>query len=201
MAIAKQSLPSIRIASLASPRRIKIAAAAAILAALCGLVAFFILVLHDRGHPRIMFHEQHSARSTPSPATVAAPAAALTAAAPTSGKMGASQPSAVPVPPGQMRTEFHLPKVGGPVVVGSVQLKLGAIDLAKETYDLRVVSGRRSFTYRRLKLHQPLWISAGRKKGSLQLVATALETDGVAGYWKESSRSAHVSSRSRSKHR
>jgi hypothetical protein len=189
MAVARQSFPLISPELLKTTRNAKIAAAAAVLATVCGLLAFVVLILKDRGHPRIMVNEL----AAPKPQAAAPPVLPPNNAVP-------DKPAAPePVPAG--KSSFEMSNVGDLVPIGSVKARLLSTDASRKTYDLAVLSGHRSYTYHRLKADQTLWLSAGRKKGSLELVVTAVRDNSVAGYWSESSRSARLSARNKNKHR
>jgi hypothetical protein len=194
MALARQSLPTVRLDRLKKPQHVGVAIAAAILAGLCGFAAFIFLVLRDSNHPKIMVHDQAAPKRK---AAAVAAAASVPAALPKP-----VQPVSTPAAGVKAnKTEFHLSKSGSLVPIGPIKLKLAGVNAARDTYDLNVVSAKRAYTYRKLKVDQSLWISAGRKSGSIELVVTGLQDSGVTGYWSESNRSAHVSSKSKSKRR
>ena len=73
--------------------------------------------------------------------------------------------------------------------------------MVKGLYDVNVMIGARSYSHRRLKVTQPLWIATSRGSGSIELVVDTISKDSVAGYWKESNHAAQVSARARGRRR
>ncbi len=196
MAPGGQSFASARIQPFMNTKAVRIAAAAGILATLCGTVAFVSLVLRDHGRPRVMVNEQ--ARPAPRPSTHLPAPSSATSVVPKD-DISPTPFFANKVPAG--KKGFLASEVSGPVTVGPLKLRVTKTDAANHTYDLSVQSGRRLFTHKHIGIDQPLWISAGRGKSAIQLVVTRVQGDTVAGYWSEVARSARVGSASKVKHR
>ena len=172
------------------PRWSRLGIFASLLGLTFGLSAFVMLVLHDRGHANIMVHDQPG---PPAPAPKAAPVIIPPVVPHAAGHTS--------VPAGVGKNDFSLTRIDKPVPMGSIRLKLLKTDMAKGLYDVNVIIGGRSFSHRRLKVTQPLWIATSRGAGSIELVVDTIGKDSVAGYWKESDHSAQVSARSRGRHR
>jgi len=156
-------------------RRFLIFAAAAVAFAFAGL-AFLFLVAHDRGHTKVMVHDQAA------PPLVAA-----------SKRTAAAAPAVQPMPlpaaaPEKTRPQnaFRLEKSRKAVPVGPLLLRLNKTDPKKGEYEISVVAGRRSFAHRHLKVNRPLWIALGRNKGSIEILATSIEKKAIEGFWRES---------------
>jgi len=178
---------------------IRTALAAGTLAVLCGATAFILLVLRDHGRRRVMVNEQArpAVRLNSQPVPTGASVPSISSK---EGSITLMNPlSAGAIPAG--KKEFRASKGSGPVTVGLLKLSVTGTDAGQHTYDLRVQAGRRAFSHRHIQIDQPLWISAGRTKGAIQLIVTRIEGDAVAGYWSEVARSARVNSSSRLKHR
>ena len=96
---------------------------------------------------------------------------------------------------------FSISTASGLAPLGAVQLRLMRTDPSSHVYDLNVVKGGRSFSHRHMKVNEPLWIAGGKGGGAIELIVKLVQTDAITGYWMESNRSAHVSSRRRSARR
>ncbi len=194
MALVRQTLPTL--GPLWVKKHRAVVTWAGVIGALFGVMAFVFLVWRDHGHPKIMVNEQ------------SAPPSAQTAVGTT-----ASAPKQKATPPGEVlqnsdtsgtssqRHEFSMTKSSAEQPIGSVRLKLTKTDAAKKIYDMRVITGRRWFTHRHLKIDEPFWIANNRGAGAIEMIVTSIESESVTGYWVESKRSAHISPRVRSKRR
>ena len=190
MALARQSMPAIGLKRWTVTRRGQLAISATVLAAFCGLLAFVWMVIRDRGHANVMINEQ---AAPPTARVTSAPIPSTVAEGQTKPVSGADSPKATEARP---RTDFSANKMRS-TVLGPVKLKLLRTDEAKGVYDISVLAGRRTYTHRRLKVNQSLWIAANRGNSSIEMVVTAMSPDSVSGYWSESERRARVSSKTR----
>ncbi|HLH01267.1 MAG TPA: hypothetical protein VKX25_00730 [Bryobacteraceae bacterium] len=149
-------------------RRSRLLFAAGALAVLCASAAFLVLVLRDHGHTQVMVHDQaapHLATSSASPAP----------AAPSHPRLDTSQPAA-------SRASFRLER-GNAVNLGPIRVRLTKTDPRRGLYDFTVLSGRRSFSHRHLRLNVPVWIALGKEKGALEILVTSIDKRVVEGTW------------------
>ncbi len=168
---------------------------AIVLAALCSLIAFISLVWRDQNHPRVMINEQSApsakqgkSLSTPKPS----PRAALS---------NPATPLKLAEPIDPAMKPFSISTASGLAPLGAVQLRLLKTYPANKFYDVNVIAGGRSFSHRHMKVNEPLWIAGGKGGGAIELIVKLVQSDAITGYWTESNRLAHVSSRRRSAHR
>lgn len=179
-----------------SKRRV-LAILAGVTAALCCVSAFLFLVFRDHGRPKVMVNEQSSPwlalRKTAPLSTATKPAT-----------QAAKQADALASPtntgensPG-VKVPFSIRK-SSRVTVGPVKLRLLRTDSVLNTYDVSVISGRRSSSHKGLKVNQPWWIVVGRSGDALEFTATSIEAKGVSGYWTKSARSPQMNARAHSR--
>ncbi|MDQ2840757.1 MAG: hypothetical protein M3Y72_06910 [Acidobacteriota bacterium] len=190
MALARQSMPTLQLGPVRSAKRRRLVVSAAVLSGLSCLAAFIVLVLRDQNHANVMVNEQKSP-------TLSHVSAASSLASTKTSSLGPGQPISKPSGlndslPGN---RFSLAKLAAPTTLGSVKLKLIKTDPALRLYDVSATVGGHSFSHRRLKAGEPLWISENRGGTALELVVSSIQSDSVMGYWTESSHLAHVSPR------
>ena len=167
---------------------------AVILAALCAAAAFLALLLHDGSHAKLMVHDQaapvsHSAglsQRTSTYALARVPEKAVTAAE-------ASRSAPKEKTAGD-RLPFQLQIGKKAAAVGPLRLKLIQVKPAQGIYDVSVLSGRRAYSHRHVRVNEPLWISLSRGKGALEIVATSISQDSIEGYSVQTARSPQVKS-------
>ncbi len=173
---------------------------AGVILALFGAMAFGVLVLRDHGHANIMVNEQSAptAAATQSKTSTAGP---LVKQGPTPPQSALQNGLRNPEPSAALpaKQEFSINK-SSTEQIRSVRLKLIKTDPAKKIYDIRVITGRRAFTHRHLKIDEPLWIATDRVS-AIEMVVTSIGSTSASGYWTESKRPPHVTSRVRSKRR
>ncbi|HEY7212437.1 MAG TPA: hypothetical protein VH477_19330 [Bryobacteraceae bacterium] len=187
MASARQVNASIGAQPFRMTRRNLLFLAAGLLAAVCALAAFLFLVVRDHGHTKIMVHDQ----AAPAVAKRAQASASHQPSTAVSGPSTKPDRAAIPA----ARNAFQLHRGSKPETLGPLRLRLTRIDQAKGTYDVSVISGRRSYSHRNLKIEQPLWITLKRGSGAFGLVVTALDKEDATGYWMQSQNSPHVNTR------
>ncbi len=206
MALARHPIPEVTTESFSwSKHRLLLIVAAAI-ATVCAGAAFVLLVLRDHGHPKVMVNEQ----AAPGISTRSAPAAraaettkpvdtgkALLAIASPIAKTADATTAAKP----EDQNKFNFARSNRRVTLGPLKLRLTNTDPLKNTYDVSVLTGRRSSLHRSVKVNEPLWIALNRGTGAIELVVTSIDANRVIGYWTESNHSPQVSARVRGRHR
>jgi len=201
--VAQQSSPAVGMSPLRLRKRQLLAFAAILVAALCGAVAFLFFVVRDHGSTKIMVNDQAAPQALAS--RKIPPAVASPAAAPAVGQkstLAPSLPAAASSAAAGTKNPFSVgTREGRATALGAVKIRLLATDKTANTFDLNVIAGRRSYTHRRLKLNQPLWISAKRGGNAVQIVATSLTDSAIQGYWTESTRSPQVTPRNKARRR
>ncbi len=200
--MARQSLPTVSMQAFRITRRVRLAVSATALAALCGVFAFIVLVLHDHGHANVMVNEQAAPHLIPRTAT--ASSAALAATHGNALSQSPSLPAPVKTPDlAQLgsKHDFSVGKNAKSQLLGTIKIKLISTDTINRLYDVYVSVGRKWYAHHQLKINEPLWISSNRGANSIQMVVTSIEPDGIAGYWTESNRSTHLSPRIHSRRR
>jgi hypothetical protein len=169
---------------------------AAMLGAVCAAAAFLVLLLHDGSRTKVMVHDQSAPVARP--ATTAAPptpsAAAYPRVAPPEIRDAAQKEADA-----AERHTFRLQKGRRAVTLGPVRFRLTRVDTAQGMYDISVLSGRRSYSHKHVRVNEPLWISLARGKGALELVASSVAKDGIEGYWVQTPRSPQVKANARKK--
>jgi hypothetical protein len=195
MALVRQTLPTLGMGPLWIKKNRAIVTWAGAIGALFGVLAFLFLVWRDHGHPKIMLNEQSAPAITAQTATGAATSVAKQAATPPLGAPQNSETSST----SPSQHQFRMTKSSAEQQVGSLRLRLTKTDPAKKIYDMRVITGRRWFTHRHLKIDEPFWIAVKRGTGAIEMVVTSIDNESVSGYWTESKRSAHISPRVRQK--
>jgi hypothetical protein len=198
MALVRQTLPTLDMGPLWIKKHRTVVTWAGVIAALFGAMAFLFLVWRDHGHPKIMLNEQ----SAPVTASVrSAPGTSVPVAKQRATQPGEALQNSGATSDSSPKHEFSMSKSSTERQIGSVRLKLTKTDPSKKIYDMRVITGRRWSTRRHLKINEPFWIANNRGAGAIEMIATSITSDSVAGYWMESKRSAHISPRVRSKRR
>ena len=174
----------------------RLALSSAILAAVCGIAAFLLLVLKDRKQPPLMVNELRApaAVSSKDNSVAASPTQVSTQRSPASVGMPASSNQQSLVPPAQVQNQFTLSRTNHVSSLRPLRMKLVRTDSLRGLYDVNVIVGRRSFAHRRLKVNEPVWISISRSKGAMQMLVNSVRSDAVSGYWTISDRSAQVNS-------
>ena len=156
---------------------------AGFLGLLCAGVAFLVLVVRDRGHSRIMVHDQ-SASSFKAPAAAKDSTPKSKSPAVTTGDAGDKAAAT--------RNSFRMEVGRKPLNLGPIRVRLSRVDVRRGLYDISVLSGRRSFSHRRLRLNSPVWIALAKGQGALEIVVTSIEKRAVEGYWIQSEHSPEV---------
>ncbi len=171
---------------------------AGLIGGLFGVLAFFFLVWRDHGHPKVMLNEQSAPAVSAAPAltSTSASLSSKTVAPPAKAQENRATSTVSPA-----RHEFSISKASAEQQIGSVRLKLTKTDSSKGIYDMRVITGRRWFTHRHLKINEPFWIANKTGAGAIEMVVTSIAADSVSGYWTESQKSAHINPRVRPKRR
>lgn len=135
------------------------------------------------------------------PALMRGKSGSASPASPRTAVSNQAAPAKVPEPIGSAMKPFSISKASGLAPLGPVQLRLLKTYPASNIYDVSVVIGGRSFSHRHLKVNEPLWIAGRRGGGAIELIVKLVQNDAITGYWTESNRLAHVSSRRRLGHR
>ncbi|MBV8864099.1 MAG: hypothetical protein JO210_01720 [Acidobacteriaceae bacterium] len=195
MALARPSVPAAGIGSFRSLKHRRLAISAIVLSTLCSLAAFVSLVWRDQSQPRVMINEQLAPALKQGKSVVVAKPSPQPPV-----NSQAAQPK-LPEPTSPGMKPFSISTASGLAPLGAVQLRLIRTDPISHVYDLSVVAGGRSFSHRHMKVNEPLWIAGGKGGGAIELIVKLVQTDAITGYWMESNRSAHVSSRRRSARR
>ena len=191
MALARQLIPDIRTRPVSLNRHRLLLFLAAVIATLFGSLAFVGLVMRDHGHPNVMVNEQ----SAPALVARSTPAAGI---GDTGKAVAATKPAAVAIATiPNSGTRFNIARSSRRVSLGPLKLRLTDTDPVKNTYDVSVLTGRRSSSHRNIKVNEPLWIALNRGTGAIELVVTSIDAKQVSGYWTESNHSPQVSSRVR----
>jgi hypothetical protein len=146
--------------------------AAGSLAVLCALAAFLVLVLRDHGHTQVMVHDQKA----PHVASTSATESGASAAKSSQAKLESPQPEL-------SRGSFRLERGSAPMHIGPIRVRLTRTDPRRGLYDFTVLSGRRAFSHRHLRLNVPVWIALGKDKGALEIVVTSIDKRVVEGTW------------------
>ena len=182
MALASRSIPITNFDFLRRIRLSGLGVSAVVLAFVSALAAFVILVAGDRGQPRIMINEQVAPAARRG--VLAQPLTAR-ATLETAGAAPADSAGADP----QTQHPFVLARGADSLPLGSIGLRLGKTDADRKLYDVTVLMGGRSYSHKKVKASQPLWITVDHGKKSMELVADQIGEDSISGYWLEMSRS------------
>ena len=192
MALARQTLPTLSMGPVWFKKNRAVVTWAGVIATVFGIAAFLFLVWRDHGHPKIMLNEQSAPAVTSAKGTTAASASVSKTAPLVSVPQNPESSGATP-----SKHELSMNMSSGEQQVGPVRLRLMKTDPSKKLYDMRVISGRRWFTHRHLKMNEPFWLAAGRGTGAIELVVAEIRSDSVSGYWTESKRSPHLRAKRR----
>ncbi len=195
MALARSTIPAAGIGSFRLFKHRRLAIAASAVAALCSIAAFISFVWRDQSRPRVMLNEQSAPALTRAKGIEEAAASSPTALSNHPAQPKLSEPLSTAMKP------FSISKASGLAPLGAVELRLIKTYPAKKLYDLNVVASGRSFSHRHLKVNEPLWIAGKSGGGAIELIVKLVQDDAITGYWTESNRLAHVSSRRRAAHR
>jgi hypothetical protein len=204
MAFVRQAHPSIGIVSSKARARKGLLIAAGGLAALCCTTAFLFFVARDHGHANVMINEQSAPTALRLPVRPQSPA--QQAAAPQKALRPPPSPSSLapknsPAPVSSASNSFKIARGSGITYLGPVRLRLLRTDPVKNTFDVSVILGRRSFSHKRLKLNQPLWIAVNRGASEVQMIVTGIDKNAVTGYWTQSSRPPQLNTQPHPKRR
>jgi hypothetical protein len=206
MAFVRQVHPSIGVVTSKTRPRRGLLIAAGVLAALCCTAAFLFFVARDHGHTNVMINEQSAPATARLPLHPQSPAQQAAAPQKALGPQQVPSPSTLgpknsPAPVTPASNSFKIARAGGITYLGPVRLRLLRTDPVKNTFDVSVILGRRSFSHKRLKLNQPLWIAVNRGASEVQMVVTGIDKNAVTGYWTQSSRPPQLNTQSHPKRR
>lgn len=199
MAFAKQTIPTVDVGVfrvLEASRRLFFPSV--LLSLACGAIAFVFLFWRDGTHVNVMVNEQSApslrrlAEAVPPPASGVVSSPQPQASTTTSQAEPATNPG---------KNDFTIAKLNQTTSLGPVEVRLTRIDPGKALYDLDVKSGRRFSPHRRLRLNQPLWITAARGRSSVKITVTSLTAASVSGNWIPSNQVAQINSRAHGKRR
>ncbi len=193
MALARPPIPA-SIDPFRTLKQRRLAISAIVVAALCSLAAFICLVWRDQGRPRVMINEQSA------PGLVTQAGKVASASQQTGFNKDVAQ-TKLPEPVNPAMKPFSISKASGVAPLGPVELRLIDTNPASKLYDVNVIAGGRSYSHRHLKADQPLWIAGRKGSGAIELIVKLVQDDAITGYWTESNRLAHVSSRRRLAHK